>query len=987
MPKDNQTDPRKDFAPRLLPWLLGAVMLVVYWFTMNPWVTLLNLGQVAAVSGWVWQPQIFNPLTYLVTLPFHWLPAAQIPAALNFFSIVCGAVTLGLLARSVALLPHDRTEMERTRERSDFSFLTGWMAWFPPALAVGFGGLQLAFWEHATSFTGESFELLLFAVILWQLLEYRLDEREWRLYLAAIIYGAGLTENWAMTAFFPLFIVAIIWLRKLDFFNPGFLLRMALGGLAGMLFYFLLPLTIKLSGNFPLTLWETLRPNLRTDWLVVKSIRIAEVRHDLALMSLTTLLPILAMSIRWSSSFGDHSRIGTTLVNYMIHVVNAVLFSVLIWVMFDPPFSPHQLVPQMGMNAPALTLYYLTALGIGYYFGYFLLVFGKSPQTSRRKSKPEPALPRNLLWLCPVITAGTFATAILATGLLIYKNAPIIRSVNDDTFQQYARGSTQNLPANSGILLCDSDNATQDQPTRSYLLQAELAREGRAKNYPVLDTQSLNWAPYHKYLHQRFPKLWPQTVATNDFGGVSPLRIFTLLNQLSKTNQLCYVNPSFGYYFEEFYQEPHGMDYVMKLLPEDTLLPPLLDRKLIAENASFWTNVIAACQPAIEKALHPPDFSYPHNAAEWFMMHLHVPPEPNPNALLVGLFYSRNLNYLGVQCQLAGELEPAANYFSEATNLNPDNVVAGINLDFNRTLRAGTPTAVDLSRVSADQFGKYRDWTQVINANGPFDETSFCFENGLIAMQNSPLPLLRQALASFTRVRQLAPDNLAARLFIAQICIFSRQPERALEALHDPLTRPFRFSLTEYNSTELDVLAAAAHFQKNEVADGVNLLETEITRHPDDEMLLTAAAQAYFMRGLYTNAIHVINRKLARTPDDPQWLFGKGFASIQLGAYNDAVTAFSQILATQTNNPDALFNRAIAYLQSDRLDAARADYHQLQTTYTNSFQVAYGLGEIAWRKHETNEMVRNYHLYLANAPTNSAEFKTVRERLSQLGVK
>ena len=54
MPKEIQTDPRKNFVPRFLPWLLGVVMLVIYWFTLNHWVTLLNLGQVAAVSGWVW---------------------------------------------------------------------------------------------------------------------------------------------------------------------------------------------------------------------------------------------------------------------------------------------------------------------------------------------------------------------------------------------------------------------------------------------------------------------------------------------------------------------------------------------------------------------------------------------------------------------------------------------------------------------------------------------------------------------------------------------------------------------------------------------------------------------------------------------------------------------------------------------------------------------------------------------------------------------
>ncbi|HEX9048430.1 MAG TPA: hypothetical protein VF988_15490, partial [Verrucomicrobiae bacterium] len=52
--------------------------------------------------------------------------------------------------------------------------------------------------------------------------------------------------------------------------------------------------------------------------------------------------------------------------------------------------------------------------------------------------------------------------------------------------------------------------------------------------------------------------------------------------------------------------------------------------------------------------------------------------------------------------------------------------------------------------------------------------------------------------------------------------------------------------------------------------------------------------------------------------------------------------------------------------------------------YSNAFQVAYALGEIAWRKHETNEAIRNYRIYVGNAPTNSAELKPVRERLHEL---
>ena len=179
-------------------------------------------------------------------------------------------------------------------------------------------------------------------------------------------------------------------------------------------------------------------------------------------------------------------------------------------------------------------------------------------------------------------------------------------------------------------------------------------------------------------------------------------------------------------------------------------------------------------------------------------------------------------------------------------------------------------------------------------------------------------------------------------------------------------------------------MAAAAYYQKDDIPSGTGLLEKEMTRHPDDEALVTAATQAYFKRGLYSNALRVIERKLARTPDDAQWLYGKAIANMQMTNYASAVATFTHILQFQTNNPDALLNRAIAYLQNDQLNQSRSDYLQLQTDYTNSIQVAYGLGEIAWRQHATNESIRNYQIYLANAPTNSAETQTVRDRLNQL---
>jgi len=85
MPTENRIDPRKGFVPRYLPCLLALVAFCVYCLTLNRWVSLYNLAVVEKISGWDWRPQVMGPLTFLVTLPFHWLPASIIPMALDLF--------------------------------------------------------------------------------------------------------------------------------------------------------------------------------------------------------------------------------------------------------------------------------------------------------------------------------------------------------------------------------------------------------------------------------------------------------------------------------------------------------------------------------------------------------------------------------------------------------------------------------------------------------------------------------------------------------------------------------------------------------------------------------------------------------------------------------------------------------------------------------------------------------------------------------------
>ena len=100
----------------------------------------------ARVAGWEMELPVQWPLFFTLTYPFRFLPTGIQPIALNLFAVACATLTVVLLARSVSLLPHDRTHDQRIRERSEFSLLTIPLAWVPVALACGALAFQLTFW-------------------------------------------------------------------------------------------------------------------------------------------------------------------------------------------------------------------------------------------------------------------------------------------------------------------------------------------------------------------------------------------------------------------------------------------------------------------------------------------------------------------------------------------------------------------------------------------------------------------------------------------------------------------------------------------------------------------------------------------------------------------------------------------------------------------------------------------------------------------------
>jgi len=887
MTTETELNPRKSFVTSLLPWLLAAGMFLLYLLTLNHWVSPDSLSRVGETAGWDWRPNIWAPLTFLVTCPFRWLPASSLPVALNLFSAVCAALTLGCLARCVALLPHDRTYDERQREQSESSCLSIRTAWVPPLFAVLVLGLQITFWENSIEATSEMFDLLLFAYVVRCLLEYRIEHRESWLVRFALAYGLAMADNWAMVCFFPAFLVALVWIKGLAFFDRRFLLRTAVCGLAGLSLILLLPLLASLSDTSHLGFFQSLRSIFGVHKYIISKFS----RSMLVLLSLTSILPVFVIGIRWPSYFGDPSPIGTFLATSTFHIVHALFLVACLWVSLDSPFSPRH----FG-GLPFLTFYFLGALSIGYFSGYFLLVFGTRVAKSRDRLHPAVRAVNRAVVAC------VWLLLIVVPSLLVYRNLPRIQSNRSSVFARYFSRVEAALPSEGAVVL-------SDDPSMLAFLRAALNRTGKAWKHLLIETSALTQdAAYFHYLDQHYPQYRLATLAGGNPQLVTnPIVQLGLLKNLSESHDIYYLHPSFGYYFEEFYMQPRGLVYRLKLYPPDSPLPPPLTREEIDRNQQLWKGISAEELPRLIHALKKPSGKTKPGLMERFFASAHLAPETDQRALMAGIYYSRALDYWGVDLQQSGLHEDARDFFEQAKLLNPDNVAAQINCDFNQDLRKGVPPVILTPKEVEEKLGKHRTWLQVINEDGPVDEPNFHYELGSAfdAGRN-----YRQALQQFERTRVLQPGNI-------NVCL--------------------------------------------------------------------RVSQSYLRIRDYSNALAAAEQVLQTAPDNPDGIFLKSVSLIQLQKYELAIPPLNRLLALQTNHYAAQLNRAIAYLKVGNLNASREDYEDVARVAPKAYQVYYGLGEIAYRQKDTAAAIKNYQLYLTNAPPqNPDEVKFVSDRLKEL---
>ena len=952
---ENEPNAGGNFVRSRLPWVVGVAALVLYFATLNHGISLANLTTVASLSGFNWQAELYFPLYYAVSAPLRLLPQQLVPLGVNLFSALCAALTLALLARAVALLPHDRTSVQRERELSPDALLSVPLAWLPPLLAVLVCGFQMTFWEHATNGTREMLHTLVFAYVVRALLEYRRDDREGWLFKAALAFGMIMASDWSMLAAFPLFLAAVIWMRGLNFFNLRFLGRLSLFGLLGLSLFLLLPTLAVFAKTEGMTFWQALKMN----FLGEKDFALSFPRKILVLMSLTSLVPVLVLSIKSAARAADTSQLGVWMAAAIFHVVHALFLVVCLWVMLDPQFSPRL----SGFGVPFLSLYFLSALSVGYFSGYFLLVFKPLVVRTRRTSSVA-------LWLHRASTALVIVLAVAATASLLIKNLPTLRVTNPSPLAELARMCVEQLPKRGCVLV---DDTRQMLATR-----AMLAQTGRQKDLMVVEGPSLllGLPAYERYLRHEYGDQWPSEVVTTSTGQTNGVSRLDLLNRFAKAGELFYLHQSFGAFFEHFYLEPHGLVCKLHPFPTDALIPPPLPAQIVAENEAFWERAGRESLSRILAASPSKTTGAATTLRDQLCLRLHLPADPQPEVRAVAAIYSRALNFLGVSLQRTGDLEKAANHFSLAQTLNPDNVIAQINFEYNKKFRAGQRPPLEKERADANLEG----WDRILGQNGPFDEPSICYAEAKVCVAKR---FYRQAAQSYERTHFFAPEDVATRLHLGEIDLMVRKTDRALKFSTEILQQPEGLDNTNTNRTDALCLKARAYFVRNEPQQAVALLEAAIQRAPADEYLLASAIIIFSENARFTNALAVVERQLKLQPESQSALMNKGFLDIQVNNFPDAIGAMTQLL-TITNRPDALLNRAIAYLRSEQLDPAQKDYEALLKIYPEARQIYFGLGEIAFRRKDTPTAIQRYQSYLSNAVPGAAETRFVENRLKEL---
>ncbi|MSU35672.1 MAG: tetratricopeptide repeat protein [Pedosphaera sp.] len=929
---DDTPDSSRGFVPRILPWGVGAVAFLVYLLTLCHTVNHLSFDPVFRGAGWLWDLPYQTPLLYLVGLPFRFLSGANYILALNGLTALFAASVLTQLARSVALLPHDRTRDQRSRGHGDETILHIRLAWVPPVFAAALAGLQLTFWEHATAFTGEMIDLLLFSFCVRAILEYRVDLDERWLTPMAFVFGLGVANNWAMIGFALPFLIAVIWVRGLSFFESAFLMRAAGCLLAGLTLYLLMPIVAVMEKRVGASFSQALMTILDNQKTSLTSLP----RGRFLLYALITIAPLIMIGIRWAGTKG--SSVEKFMTAAALHLLQFACLLGIIILAFDlPEFTPRD----RTFGVPLLTFHYLGALAAGYFLGFGLLVYGQRPGRDHSHGRGV------LVALGPVAGGLLLVGAAAVPVAIAWRNIPQVRDTG--ALAELSAIIRKSLPSDSSILV--ADNTLQ-------LQIVELARrlDPSLPEQLLIHSGNAQRPDYRQWLTARYGAAWPGlkdwTEARENLAG----RFLNQLLAAAPQGKAWYLHPSFGVFFEQLQQRPHGLVVQLSGFSSDQAVPAPLSAEEIRFNVAQWN--------------------------EFGRVFGQLGLTNDLQRLIAARVMSRSANYVGVELQRAGQLEDADRLFQMARLSRSDNISAIVNGRVNQFLRKKEPLPADagheLSELSAPALQQ-----QILAIFGPVDEPAFLRAWGTSCLSTGE-DLVRQALISFDRARALAPDVPSSILSLAGGWLAADYPDRVLEIARELRQRNSRKALSPPEYAELVRLEAAAMMKKGDAAGAEKLLKEARSSQPENIGVLDALSYLYIRQNRLPEATDAVSEWIQIKPDDLAALLRRSLIQMRQSQYLQALDTLNLLIKAHPNNATAIMNRGISLLQLQRHNEALQDYLYMEKNFPKMHEIHYGLGEIYTVKKNQALALESFARYLELAPKDTAEYTNVVERLAKL---
>jgi tetratricopeptide (TPR) repeat protein len=548
------------------------------------------------------------------------------------------------------------------------------------------------------------------------------------------------------------------------------------------------------------------------------------------------------------------------------------------------------------------------------------------------------------------------------------RNLPAIRMINDFPLAQCGDLVARSLPPGSGGLVLG------DYPDRLFLFQAAQSRAGaEARRWQAVDTRSLPLPDYRAHLDRRHPGNW---LLSTNAGPLSSREMIQLLEGLVRSNRVFYVHPSYGYFFESFYQRPMGAAYEVKVLPPNVITPPAANAEQIAQTEKFWDGLSSRIE-----ALGGVGVTAPRsNLVAKLELRFHLGPEMPIQIAAIKEWYSLSLNSWGVALQRSGQLPAAARRFNQALQVNPNNWLAQVNLNCNSNLQAGINMSMAGASALVSLIGAPEKLGTMMSSWGLVDDPTCCFLLGTVCQQAS---LPRQALQYQERARALAPTDFAPEFALAQEYLRAGYGEEALNTIQRLRTSTNKAPESMGLDVQLSVLEAGVWLTRSNLNRADAVLQSAVRQHPEDTLAVNRIAQTYFAFGNYTNASRLVSGVLAREPDNIPALMLQSGILLQTKQPNLAVPVLNHVLSL-TNSTEAKLYRMLANIATTNFDAARTDCVDLQNTAPNSFLGEYGLAKIAELQHDTNQAIQYLTICLSNAPPKSPQWQDLRKRLDDL---